>query len=195
VGRAGVSTAIVIAANGLAAMSSACLESLDAHTQDYRLFFYDRVPREELTAVWNDGVTAAKRFGCDTTVICNNDVLFSPGWLPPLLDLLDVYTAIGPVTNKPGHQPLQRGQRDEPERYQKIAWSGGEIDKGGVALNGFCFASLTNRFFHTPFDEERYTFLGSEDYWMREAERVYGMPFAIARHSYVHHHKAATRNA
>lgn len=183
-----MTTAIVIAANRVREVTRACLDSLDEHTDDFRLFFYDRVPEDELTKAWNAGARQAWRFGCEAIVICNNDVEFTPGWLPPLIAHLDAYKAVGPVTNRPGHQPLQRGRPGEEPRYQEIRWSGGEVGIG-VGLNGFCFASSTSRILSTPFDEIEYTFMGSEDYWMR----LMGGPFAIARHSYVHHVKGATR--
>ncbi len=187
-------TGIVVSAKGLGSMTGSMLDAIEQTTSNHRVFLYENTPAEELTKAWNHGVITADYFGCDTVVIMNNDCFPSHGWLPPLLARLDDFAAIGPVTDNPGHQPKQEGVPREVPCYQTIEWTDGVVGQG-KALNGFCFASTTERFLAIPFDEERWTFLGSEDYWMYKAWNRWSMPFGIARHSYVRHLKAATRKA
>lgn len=121
-----------------------------------------------LTAAWNLGGQFAHTLvrPPDVLVLTNSDVLFPPGWLPPLLHALDAgWDFVGPITNAPG--PTSGGVQDarrwgnwhsgaEPRRL--AASAGRYHDAYGdrveaCDVNGFCMAGRTAtwlKYAHAP---------------------------------------------
>lgn len=183
-------TGIVICANGQWALTRACLDSLYAHTRDFRLFLFEGVPWEDLSRTWNTGCELAWRTGCDWVVVSNNDVVFTPEWLPPLLD--DRFFAVGPHSDNPGPAevyPAQRAPQADADTYMR------KPKPGEGHLHGFCFAVPTAHWDAVRFNECQHPNLGNEDDFFSRGVKRTNKLCGVAPRSFVHHVGRGTRDA
>lgn len=107
-----------------------------------------------LTRSWNQGLRWARDRGLNYACVTNSDVRFTPGWDVPLLQALERYDLVGPVTNAPGTEAMQfvgrytaKYQRSDAEdlttaaavdlrkRYADVVLPG--------TINGFCMTAKT----------------------------------------------------
>ena len=90
-------------------MTLACIDSVEAHTDDYEIIIVDNgseprwfnrklayIRNEEnlgFPVAVNQGIRAAKG---ENIILLNNDVIVTPGWADRLIKWLDEYDFIGP---------------------------------------------------------------------------------------------------
>jgi len=141
---------------------------------------YYVVESGNLTDGWNQAYREWMDSSCEYLVISNNDVVFTHGWLNPLLDIFEQYQECGisaPMTNQPGHQHNQLLPINDPVHFiehskaQKTTGAGYQID----FVNGFCFCLRKDRI--VPYGDgvlfnPKITDYGNEDeYQSRMRER------------------------
>lgn len=172
-----------------------------------------------LTNSWNMAFNYYQKRGYEKCIISNDDVRFPRGFSEKLLEGTDSYDLVGPLTNKPQHQPRQgvtnyvshssdidAVQTGLSRRYGKDPFL--EIDH----LNGFCFAfsrRIENHLFsnepgeHVEADSKRRFFpekllfnpvhinIFNEDSLCKRIKRNGGRIF-ICLASYVYHRQGRT---
>lgn len=102
-----------------------------------------------LTDSWNRAYREFKEGGYDVCCIANDDVLFAPSALKSMEKELRAngFILVGPVSNMPGHQPLQHVNRYLNKEMEAINTVDIEAELSRWAgspeilsyLNGFCF--------------------------------------------------------
>jgi len=143
-----------------------------------RLFVYRFPQWGGLTRSWNRGLLFAKEQKYRYAIAGNSDLLFTPGWLPPLEAAIDAgYALAGPVTNAPGitsegvadvskYVPNYR-VTDDDAYLRKVSsqlqtrWTGKSVPV--VGLNGFCLFAKTSRWFSGRYTHDL-VFCPSNDY-------------------------------
>jgi GT2 family glycosyltransferase len=120
-----------------------------------------------LTRSWNYGLRLARDWGAPYAVCANSDLLFTPGWFEALKASLAAGCHLaGPVTNAPGHNPLQQVARylpdykltDDPRYLAKAAARLGRLFQPGhfvkARLNGYCMAARTDVWWSGTHDKD-----------------------------------------
>lgn len=172
-------------------------------------------PARGVIAAWNQAYEAWTRLWDDLPhlVITNNDVIFMPGWSQPLMRAFErrVYCGIvGPLTNQPGHQEMQRaldiGDDLDAMRFAAEHDPGDRPDPISISyVNGFCFMLRRDRtipimepedvmFRGLPIGNHRGQIVefhkhygGEDDYQARM--RLNSLVSCYAPDSYVYHYK------
>lgn len=145
----------------------------------------------------NQGIRAAKG---DTIILLNNDVIVTPGWAERLLNVLDEYSIVGPMTNYvAGMQKAQIGTYTNIEELNRAADQWAESAEGEVFpvnfVIGFCMAFKRALFDEIgEFDESLWPCSGEEiDFCFRA--KTTGHQIGIVAGCYVHHEGSQTFKA
>lgn len=126
---------------------------------------------------WNRGL---ERVSGRYVAVCNNDIIFAPGWDTPLLDALDANGSLGVVS--PYHTFGPETPKDWPQGARRQ-----ENWQKSCPILGCCFAfrrELIDKI--GPIPEGMRHFYG--DHWLAWAVRRNGLRCAYARASYIHHY-------
>ncbi len=164
--------------------SSEDIESIYEKYKIRGLKFFKNTANTGLTSLWNKGFELNK--DKDYLIICNNDVIFSNHWADNLISSLRCslfFTVAVPITNAPGHIPVQNVTNfvksyvstDNQYEINLISektkkMTPRKIKKG----NGFCLAvkvSLLSRNLikGDPFNNQ-YPLYGGEDEFFRRVK-------------------------
>jgi len=142
----------------------------------------------------NQGIRAAKG---DVIVLLNNDVIVAPGWSEKLIDGLNEFSIVGPVTNyAAGIQGVQPETYTSTEGLYDAAakWSetyGDAIQEVNFVI-GFCMAFQKSLFDEIgPFDESLWPCSGEEIDFCLKA-RAAGHKIGVVFGCYVHHEGSQT---
>jgi GT2 family glycosyltransferase len=145
----------------------------------------------------NQGIKKSKG---DTIILLNNDVIVTPNWTFQLLNLLNKYDIVGPMTNYcAGKQqitiPCYNNENElniEAEMF--AAKNFGQSEEVNWVI-GFCMAFKRSLYDELgPFDESAWPCSGEElDFCL--SARSKGYKIAIAKDSYVHHFGSMTFKA
>jgi len=163
-----------------------------------------------LSAAWNAGLVLARNAGAEAAVATNSDVLFPPGWWPPLEKELLPGRLLGPITNAPGHRRRQQVLRflpdykltDDMKYLAKVQARLTKEQSGKLIfdrINGFCMAARIDDWFRfacapdTVFNP-RYPMNRNEDE-LQGRWRKSGGKTVIVPASCVFHYRGVTRNA
>lgn len=164
-----------------------------------------------LTRSWNRGLSYAREHRFEFCVVTNSDVLFTPGWWPPLEHALNRGAdLVGPLTNAPGHRPKQQVKNylpdyavtDEPRYLAKVAARLGEAATAPFhpcLINGFCLAARTSVWWANAFDSahvfnpgKRFKMMRNEDELQGRWKKA-GRVIALVAESFVFHYRGVTR--
>lgn len=144
----------------------------------------------------NQGIRAAKG---DVIVLLNNDCIVTPGWADRLINHLEDYAIIGPMTNYcAGKQQVSLPTYQSIEGLNKEASANAEANAGeSEEVNwviGFCMAFRKELYNELgEFDESLWPCSGEEiDFCLRA--RQAGHKVGIAHDVYVHHEGSKTFN-
>ena len=194
------------------------VESLFANTQDFRLIAIDNESSEpatpsylqrkadvvvrnnkrvSLAEAWNQGVHLSRS---DIVVVTNNDILYAPGWLPPIMAGLRANLPIGVLQP---HNTLSVKPEGFPNNY-KLVDSIGPVPKEDFV--GCCFAFTRDTYDKVEarqeiltgervggFDRRLFPF-GVEDADFYDLVRELGLSTVTHFGSYVHHWTGRTMN-
>jgi GT2 family glycosyltransferase len=163
--------------------------------------------RDGLTRSWNAGLRLARELGATYAVCGNSDLLFSPGWCGPMLDALERYHLVGPITNAPGHCPWQSAANygvteisDDPRTIAANATRLRQSVKNPVRvyrINGFLLMAKTDVWWSQAYDKDNvfnpaYKLTGNEDELQRRWLAA-GRKIACVPESYVFHYRSVSR--
>lgn len=177
-------------------------------------FLAHRFPKNDrnLTRSWNWGLLKARELKIPVTTVTNSDVMFPKLWSKATIEALEknLVDLAGPVTNAPGHRPIQQITRlmtnyrltDEQEyidllqekllnRYSNQVWPG--------HINGFCLTALTDTWWSGAYDEDHvfrpdFKMIRNEDElegrWLSSGKKV-----GVVPGSFVLHYRGVSRNS
>lgn len=162
-----------------------------------------------VTAAWNAGFMVAVSMRAEHVCLANSDLLFSVGWLEPLVSAADLpgVGLAGPVTNAPGSGLRQQVAGWLPG-YQ-ISDCADDIDEVAVGLrrvaaapvtcgvNGFCMLGRVDRllpvmFGQTALMNPRHKMVFSE-YELQRRMSAAGLRSVVVPQSFVFHYRGITR--
>lgn len=198
-------------------MTQECLTAVLDHTQNCEIILVDngseppiKPPFSGFTEIMvirneenkgfpvavNQGIRAAKG---DVIVLLNNDCIVTPGWADRLINHLEDYAIIGPMTNYcAGKQQVSLPTYQSIEGLNKEASANAEANAGeSEEVNwviGFCMAFRKELYNELgEFDESLWPCSGEEiDFCLRA--RQAGHKVGIAHDVYVHHEGSKTFN-
>jgi acetyltransferase-like isoleucine patch superfamily enzyme len=198
-------------------MTQECLTAVLDHTQNCEIILVDngseppiKPPFSGFTEIMvirneenkgfpvavNQGIRAAKG---DVIVLLNNDCIVTPGWADRLINHLEDYAIIGPMTNYcAGKQQVSLPTYQSIEGLNKEASANAEANAGeSEEVNwviGFCMAFRKELYNELgEFDESLWPCSGEEiDFCLRA--RKAGHKVGIAHDVYVHHEGSKTFN-
>lgn len=211
---------IIIPAYGHEDMTQECLYAVleNSQGQEYEIIVIDNGSQHPLTVPFsgfietrvirneknegfpvavNQGIRAAKG---DTIILLNNDVIVSDGWMGTLVDWLDEFSIVAPVTNYcAGAQQVTLPVYEDMAGFQKQAAAHAQQAEGqAFVVNfviGFCMA-FRRALWEVigPFDESLWPCSGEEiDFCFKARED--GHLVGVAYDCYVHHFGSATFTA
>lgn len=142
----------------------------------------------------NQGIQSAKG---EYIILLNNDVIVTPGWADKLINALDQFDIVGPMTNYcAGLQKVQIPAYSNEDELNKSAgeWAGeyeGETQPVNFII-GFCMAFKKSLFEEVgEFDESLWPCSGEEvDFCYRAKQSGYTV--GIVKDCYVHHEGSQT---
>ena len=198
-------------------MTQECLTAVLDHTQNCEIILVDNGSEPpikppfsgftEITMIRNEtnlgfpvavnqGIRAAKG---DIIVLLNNDVIVTPGWADRLINHLEDYAIVGPMTNYcAGKQQVSLPTYQSIEGLNKEAstladTSAGESEEVNWVI-GFCMMFKKSLYDELgEFDESLWPCSGEEiDFCLRA--RQAGHKVGIAHDVYVHHEGSKTFN-
>lgn len=226
--------AVIIPTYGAWDVSERCIRSASANTPDPLIVVIDDAsndwPGEDVIASWvapgvpyviqrydsqgglsrswNRGLSVAKGFGCRLAVCANSDLVFPSGWFDGIAEALESSPFAGPVTNAPGHQPLQRAEAwllgyrpDGSDEAIQAAADRCRSRKGALVgthyLNGFCVCGRVESFFECAREgaevfSKAFPMAGNEDDFFRRAISRSRFPVVVPR-SFVFHYRGMSR--
>ena len=130
---------------------------------------------------WNRGLELVTG---SYVAVCNNDIVFAPGWDTPLLDALDARPSLGIVS------PYHTFGPETPADWPR----GAKRQKNwlkSLPILGCCFAFRRQLIEQVgPVPEGMLHFYG--DYWFAWAALQQGLRCGYARASYIHHYSGKT---
>lgn len=198
-------------------MSYECIQAVMEHTEDYELVIIDngseppfvppftgfndiRIIRNDqnlgFPVAVNQGIREAKG---DVIILLNNDVVVTPGWADHLVDHLEQYAIIAPITNFcAGMQRSVAEPYDNIDELDQVAESIYEGNEGAAeSVNfviGFVMAFRKSLYDEIgPFDGSLWPCSGEEiDFCFKAIEK--GHEVGIAFDVYVHHEGSQTFN-
>jgi len=145
----------------------------------------------------NQGIRESKG---DVIILLNNDVIVTPNWTFQLLNLLDKYDIVGPMTNYcAGKQqitiPCYNNEYELNIEAEKFAIKNAGQSEEVNWVIGFCMAFKRSLYDEIgPFDESLWPCSGEElDFCLRARSKGYRI--AIAKDVYVHHAGSITFKA
>lgn len=163
-----------------------------------------------LTRAWNEGLRIAKRIGAEFCVCANSDILFTSNWFASIAWALNNGADLaGPLTNAPGHKPMQQiaryiknyRVRDDRAYLDAIAQRvrSGLGAKAFIpgSINGFCMVAKTSVWWANSFDSVNvfnpaHKMTGNEDELQRRWSKR-GKVLAIVPGSFVFHYRGVSR--
>ena len=141
-----------------------------------------------VTAAWNSGIALSRALDASYVAICNNDLLYTPGWEQGLLralqddSLLAVVSPLSTFGPVPEDWPKGMGRGPNPAGYS-----------GYMPLLGACFMCRTSLFDEIGvFPSELKMYFG--DNWIVLASQAKGYECGYANESYLHHLFCQTTN-
>ncbi len=195
-------------------MTRECLEAIRTNTQGYEVVLIDngsmppfepyrnmgpiRIIRNQknlgFPVAVNQGIRAAKG---EFIILLNNDVIVTPGWMKRILEVLQKYSIVGPMTNYcAGAQkttiPVYESREELDRRASDyMAANAGNLQEVNWII-GFCMAFRRSLFEEIgPFDESLWPCSGEEiDFCLRARKASHKI--GIARDVYVHHFGSQT---
>lgn len=169
---------------------------------------YHFTDNDGLTRSWNCGLNYANTIKAKYTVCTNSDILFSPNWFEPLVDVLnDGITLVGPVTNAPGHCPWQSVTNfnvnvfdDKNSNIASISTMLKKQYSGYIQttrINGFFMMAKTEEWFANKFDTEtvfnpKFKLVGNEDEFQTRLS-LNNKKIAFVPSSYIFHYRSVSR--
>lgn len=187
---------------------------LDGIPRD-RLVFRRFTKNEGLTRSWNWGLRKARELKIPYTICGNSDVLFTPGWAPPLIHQLEEggYHLIAPVTNAPG--PTNAGRQrvanyfpnyhvdDDPAYLAQVAsylsdkYPMSTVVGPKIPINGFFMMAKTETWWEGSFDDDhvfdyRHRMTKNEDELQKRWHKK-GWRTGFTPASFVFHYRAVSR--
>lgn len=188
-------------------MTQDCLKAIRENTRDYELILVDNgsippIPFSTISNEKNLGFPVAVNQGIraaegETIILLNNDVIVTPGWAVRLLEHLEKYSIVSPVTNfAAGIQRVTVPVYHNEVELGRVAEKWAD-DHAGESLEvnwviGFCMAFKRSIYDELgPFDESLWPCSGEElDFCLRT--RKSGHRIGIAANVYVHHFGSQT---
>ncbi len=206
---------IVIPALNEHELTQECITAVRTHTKDYEIILVDNgsnppygkpytgfnesiLIRNETNLGFpvavNQGIQAAHG---EIIVLLNNDCIVTPKWSERLMDHLEEYDIVGPLTNyASGEQATAIAPYDTQEelnqRASELTEENYGCSKGVKWIIGFCMM-FRKSLYDTigPFDESMWPCCGEEiDFCMKANEK--GLKVGIALDTYVHHEGSKT---
>ncbi len=163
-----------------------------------------------LTPKWNTGIRMLAQKNCDYIVVTNDDILFTPKWHVPLVDALESndLALVGPITNAPGHKPVQSIARvlpnyvlsDAPDVLEAQAAEIREAPSSKYvfsSINGFFMMAKTESWLSGAYSSLNvfnplYSVAGNEDElqirWAAQGRRIGFCP-----NSFIFHYRSVSR--
>lgn len=140
------------------------VENFSKATNAIHMFRFDR--NGGLTRSWNYGLEFARAAECDYCCVTNSDVVFSKGWLEPLLESLESFDLVGPLTNAPGSEVKQQvtnyipdySASDNQDSIDETARSCRLNAQQAIktTLNGFCLLAKMPTWTANAYAEHQY---------------------------------------
>lgn len=148
-----------------------------------RRFHYHRNPSNlGVNESWNIGIGIAKSRGAKKLAICNNDLLYSPGWDVSLKNSLDDHE-VGIVSPLSTFGPIPW---DWPHGNERSVNPAGYV--GYMPILGCCFALTTDTWDKIgPFPSAEGLKIYFGDNWIAAAAQAHGLACGYDDESYVHH--------
>lgn len=192
-----------------------CIDSIRKHTEDYEIILVDNgsVPEYEyehladvkLTVIYNkqnEGFPKAINQGIKEAngkiiILLNNDCIVTPYWSERLINGLQQYDIVGPLTNYcSGVQMVLTPVYNNEEELDKVAidWTSvcpGKIFETDYVI-GFCMVFKKELYEDIGlFDESLWPCSGEEiDFCLRAKEK--GYKIGVCCDVYIHHHGSQT---
>lgn len=161
-----------------------------------------------ITAAWNTGFAMAVEAQAEHVCLANSDLLFSCGWLQPLVSTADLSGVglVGPVTNAPGSGLQQQVSAWIPS--YRVSDAPGDIDAVATQLcvspaapaccsvNGFCMLARVDRLVSHMFGSTlmnptcRMVF---SEYELQRRLVAAGLHSQVVPTSFVFHYRGVTR--
>jgi len=177
--------------------SSEDIESIYNKYKHRGLKFFKNKTNKGLTSLWNKGFELNKNK--DYLIICNNDVIFSNHWADNLIGSLRsslFCTVAVPVTNAPGHVPVQDIANflenyvptDNQHEINSISGKVKKITPKKIKKgNGFCMAikvSLLARHLikGEPFNNKYPLYGGEDEFFRRVKPKTILVPVSFVFH-------------
>lgn len=171
------------------------------------LAFISKTKPKGLTDSWNRAYKFFRENKYKGCILSNDDVRFSEGFSQGLLDGVDKFTVVGPVSNEPSrYRNFQKSQWlfrytdlpyeniDNIQRFLEKKYKGSPYIEA-VDFNGFCFAFSRGisryMFSDTELFNPKCVNVGNE-VWLVRRIKERGGTIAICRTSYVLHRKGVT---
>lgn len=173
-----MTTEIIVVKYGNKEVEDRCIRSVLEHTDvPYNLTVYDNLETNfPLSSVWNSLIG---RSNAEAICLLNSDTVVEPGWLGGLLaELKPGVGAVGPVSNRAGHQTSERGAG---------TWETNMV-------SGFCMVFLKKSWLDAGmFDEGYKLYFEDDDFCQRLLAVGYSLKVVRSVHVF-HEQRASTKN-